>query len=159
MPIVVHAAIDDVSRPFHLTEVAQKYPEIQWIMYHLELGALDKTSALTEAAKVKNIAVETSWTNATGIIKVINALGSKRVLFGTDAVTDGLEHFNRKSIPDNNGQFTLNYIDVIAQVRHAVPQATYEDWAFRNSIRMFKIPIGSTFQRQRQRPKRSSRYQ
>ncbi len=149
VPIVVHTAIDDVSRPFYLTEMARKYPEIQWIMYHLELGALDKSSALAEAAKVKNMAVETSWTNATGVIKAIGTLGPQRVLFGTDAVTDGLDHFNRRNIPDNNGQFTLNYKDVIAQVRQAVPKNAYEDWAFRNTIRMFKIPIGSTVQRPR----------
>lgn len=139
--VVIHTAIDAPSRPARVAALAARHPRARLVMYHLELGALDKAPALQEVQAVPNVTVETSWTNATGVLTAFSMLDSSRVMFGTDAVTDGLDHFTKRSIPDETGQYTLGYEQVIAGVQARANPNAYANWRWRTAMRVFRIPL------------------
>jgi predicted TIM-barrel fold metal-dependent hydrolase len=62
--------------------LVQQFPEIPFIMCHMNL--LHPEDAIALARRFENIYLETSWQTPRNVKKAISAVGSERVLFGSD---------------------------------------------------------------------------
>lgn len=143
VPVQIHSATDDPSRPERIAALAARFPTVPIVMVHLELGELKKRAALEIVRSCKNLYAETSWTNADSVIEAIRLLGSHRTLFGTDATVDGWDHFTNLSIPDARGQFAYSVLGVVDAVREAVSPLDFANWTYQTAMRLYRLRLAS----------------
>lgn len=92
LPCVFHTAPGS-SAPNLVYELAKRHPDVPIILYHSNLGSnsWDAINVVKKSLEKKdaNLYLELSWVdqdvNSNIIIDMINEVGAKRVLFGTDA--------------------------------------------------------------------------
>jgi len=97
LPCVFHTA-PGYSDPEHIYNLAQKFPEIPVVLYHMNLAPDGhwnerekwnvKGIEIVEKAKANNNAnlyLDTSWVSPKTVAEAIKRVGADRVLFGTDA--------------------------------------------------------------------------
>ncbi|MBC7541979.1 MAG: amidohydrolase family protein [Candidatus Sericytochromatia bacterium] len=141
VPVQIHSATDDRSRPERFAELAGRHPRVPVIMVHTELGALSKGAALETIRELPNLIAETSWVSPEGILETMALLGSERALYGTDATVDGHAQYDRHSVPNCHGHFIYRLPDVVAAVRKAAPAADFANWAHLNAIRLYQLRL------------------
>lgn len=139
VPVQLHTATDEHARPARVAALATRFPDVKVVMVHTELGAADKRPALELVKALPNVYAETSWMNADGVLLAMQLLDSSRTLFGTDATVDGADHFQKTSIPDASGNYTLTIPDVIAQVRARAHPDAYANWARLTATRLYGL--------------------
>ena len=105
--VAVHTAKDEVSQPYHLAEVAKKYPEIDFIMVHLGLGTNNK-AAIEYVAEIDNLYGDTTWVDFTKVKEAVRKCGSQKILFGSDNPIDGLDTYKSytKFLQEGQRHFT-----------------------------------------------------
>lgn len=91
--VKVHCADDKHSRSKYVYQVAKKYPKAKFIMAHLELGG-DYKSAREYLIKQNNLYADTAWLPFKEVIKIIEAGGQEKIMFGTDCPIDGNTHYD-----------------------------------------------------------------
>lgn len=90
VPVYMHTGTPAYAQPTQLTELALRFPTIDFVMGHM--GSTDFWLDAVPAALVSaNIYVDTSWSLPQKIERALAALGSERVLFGTDTPLSLLE--------------------------------------------------------------------
>ena len=141
VPVQIHSATDDRSRPERIASLAARHPRVPVIMVHTELGSLDKGDALRTVQALPNLIAETSWTSPEAILETMELLGTERTLYGTDATVDGYDQYDRHSVPDCHGNFVHRLPDVVARVREMAPPHAFADWARWNAIRLYRIRL------------------
>lgn len=83
IPIYFHTGTPVSSEPLQLTDLARKFPQVNFIMGHM--GWTDFWYDATPAAeKSTNIFLETSHSNIDFIKTAFDTIGAKRILFGSD---------------------------------------------------------------------------
>ena len=141
VPVQIHSATDDRSRPERLAELAARHPRVPVIMVHTELGALDKGPSIETIRSLPNLIAETSWVSPEGILETMSVIGSERTLYGTDATVDGQAQYEKRSVPNCRGQFIYRLPDVVAGVRAKAPAADFANWARLNAIRLYGLRL------------------
>ena len=68
---------------------ARQYPDLKIILAHSGM-MIFTTEAYITATEANNIYLETSWNSAEDIEWLINSLGSKRIMLGSDAYTNAM---------------------------------------------------------------------
>ena len=87
-PIAFHIGADfyENTHPYRLGRIAERFPEIQFLMVHMGgagLPALDR-SAVETAKRCANITLIGSAISEVALVRAIQALGPNRVCFGSD---------------------------------------------------------------------------
>jgi predicted TIM-barrel fold metal-dependent hydrolase len=98
LPIYVHTGTPPYAQPLQLAELARTFAQVTFVMGHA--GSTDLAADAVAAAELAgNIVVETSWTLPARLVRMVESLGSSRVMFGSDAPFSdlSLEIFNHRA--------------------------------------------------------------
>lgn len=94
VPVLVHTGQGPVFAAPSLNILkARQYPELKIILAHSGM-MIFTPEAFVAASECKNIYLETSWNTAEDIEWLINTIGSKRIMFGSDAYNNSM--YNQK---------------------------------------------------------------
>lgn len=127
LPVLVHCAIDKYSRAKYVYKLARKYPKITFIMAHLELMAEDYKKPIRYLLKCDNLFADTAWLNVEEVIKIINLGGEDKIIFGTDAPIDGLNHYSK-------------YKDYFSpQLNMRISLEAYQKLMYKNATYVYKL--------------------
>ncbi|MCG3119832.1 MAG: hypothetical protein ALAOOOJD_02369 [bacterium] len=132
IPAVFHSGNDDTSNaaPQKIYAAARRHSAVPIILYHMGfLGPHDSAIATVQQALRRGDAqlyLETAQADPAEVLRAIKALGSDRVLFGTDATYYGKEHYKHYATLVNRLQQELAAED-FAEVMHG------------NAERLFKL--------------------
>ncbi len=82
-PVYFHTGTPVTSMPLQLTELAQRFPEVNFIMGHM--GFSDFWNDVADAAKgARNVYLETSSHWPSFVVDMVRVIGSQRILYGSD---------------------------------------------------------------------------
>lgn len=123
IPVMIHTGI---GAPFALPSlclpVAKKHPDIKFVLAHAG-GQMFAAEALIVAQECDNVYLDTTWVGVCDMPSFINGLGSKRLLYASDASTSfeniGLEIKKYESLKLSENE--------------------YEDIFYKNAVSVFKI--------------------
>lgn len=87
-PIFLHTGTPPGSAPLQVGNLADRHPEVVFVMAHLGLPDL-WWEAVAAAKRHPNIYMETAGAHSLSIRRAVEILGSERVLFGSDAPFGG----------------------------------------------------------------------
>ncbi len=96
VPVAVHTAYDDYSRPEQVADVASRFPDINFILYHAGLAPPDEETGIRVLDRVgsqDNLYIDISWLKYERLKYALDKM-PERVLFGTDLPLGGPEHYN-----------------------------------------------------------------
>jgi len=83
IPILIHSGSIPYAMPGQIADLAALYPESKIIMAHA--GKLELWQhTLPSAKRVNNLYLEFSFTHLTSVREAIDAIGEKRVLYGSN---------------------------------------------------------------------------
>ncbi|MGQ9719996.1 MAG: amidohydrolase family protein [Candidatus Jordarchaeum sp.] len=117
IPILVHSGRiwqgdTDSSNPLYYQEIIDQFPKLKLIIAHL--GGTYEKEALQLAKKYDNVYMDTSGGPAKKVIIAIKALGSERIIFGSDMPfipygdpRDELDKIRNLEISDEEKQLIL----------------------------------------------------
>jgi MYXO-CTERM domain-containing protein len=137
VPVVIHTGppfgspVDDNATTTRVANLALRHPGVLVVMYHMDIAVCDRAPAIAQAQRSPNILVETSWSNARQSRMAMCSLGAHRVMFGTDAVTDGDIHYSKNAVLDANCQGYVSYLHVLSEMRGTSPYAALGDQELR----------------------------
>lgn len=130
VPVVFHTAVDEFSKAEYVCELAKKFPDVQFVLYHMDLGS-DNKECISMVKKIlgertANLFVDTCWVSPDSAIKAIDEIGADRVLFGTDAPIDGEEHYQK-------------YTEQIKKMQEYLSEEDFQKVMYYNAKNLFKI--------------------
>jgi hypothetical protein len=95
VPVTVHSGPGPAD-PDLIRRLAERFPTVRFVFYHTFLGLPEgRRRASRYARDLPNIYLETSWCRSDEVERLLREVGPDRVLFGSDAATDGPQHFVR----------------------------------------------------------------
>lgn len=96
-PALFHCAADKYSAPELYRSVAERNPDVQIILAHMNLfGPAEAAIGVAEA--YPNVCLDTSWARPGDVENAISRIGAERVLWGTDAPLGGDRHYDRDRV-------------------------------------------------------------
>ena len=123
IPIMIHTGIGvPFASPTFCLPVAKRHPGIKFVLAHAG-GQMFAGDALIVAQECENIYLDTTWVGVCDMPGFINGLGSKRLLYASDASTS----FENISIEIKKYE-SLN-----------LSENEYEDIFYKNAISLFKL--------------------
>jgi uncharacterized protein (TIGR03086 family) len=138
VPVTVHTA-PGPSDPDLVRRLAERFPQVPFVLYHTFLGHPEgRRRAARHAQRLPNLHLETSWCRSEEVRLLIDEVGADRVLFGSDAATDGPVHFVRS--PPNIEMVETYNQGLLALARRLPPEtlrALLED----NTRQLFRLPV------------------
>jgi len=122
VPVTVHSGPGPAD-PDLIRRLAERFPDVRFVFYHTFLGFSEgRRRASRHARDLPNIYLETSWCRSTEVERLLREVGPDRVLFGSDAATDGPQHFVRRP---PNIEMTENYnTGLLRLARRLRPEVT-----------------------------------
>ncbi|MGK5114734.1 TIGR03086 family metal-binding protein [Geodermatophilus sp. CPCC 205506] len=136
VPVTVHTA-PGPSDPDLVRRLAERFPQVPFVLYHTFLGHPEgRRRAARHAQELANLHLETSWCRSAEVRRLIDEVGADRVLFGSDAATDGPVHFVR-SPP--NLEMTENYNESLLTLARQLPPETLRALLEDNTRRLFRL--------------------
>jgi hypothetical protein len=144
VPVQVHSAVDEPSRPERVAALAARFPDVPVVMIHAGLGIHDRRVVLELARGRPNLYLETSWLSADGIVAAMEAVDSSRTLFGTDTSVDGPGQWARRTLGGPAGRGLRNVPELLAAVRARVPSAAFINWTRLTAVRLYRLRFAST---------------
>jgi uncharacterized protein (TIGR03086 family) len=140
VPVTVHTA-PGPSDPDLVRRLAERFPRVPFVLYHTFLGDPEgRRRAARHAQQLPNLYLETSWCRSAEVRRLIDEVGADRVLFGSDAATDGPVHFVRDP---PNIEMTENYNQSLLTLARQLPAATSRALLEDNTRRLFGLgPAG-----------------
>lgn len=135
VPMVIHTASDDPSWPERVGNLAFRHPDARIILYHAGLST-DHLAATQVVESYPNTWLESSWVKNADLLTAINTLGSERVLWGTDATTDGAVHYeNNWGSGVGGGSYDADLISLGT----SLPRDQYRNLLVQNTTRVFRL--------------------
>ncbi|MGC4119672.1 MAG: amidohydrolase family protein [Myxococcales bacterium] len=138
VPVQLHCATDAHATPERLAALAKRFPDVNLVMIHTELGSDDKRHALGLVQSLPNVYAETSWTSPDGALLAMQMLDSSRTLFGTDATVDGRAQFTKTSVSDGHGGW-ITIPEAVSRIRAGAHPDAYANWARLTAIRLYDL--------------------
>jgi predicted TIM-barrel fold metal-dependent hydrolase len=137
VPVTVHSGPGPAD-PDLIRRLAERFPAVRFVLYHTFLGLPEgRRRASRHARDLPNIYLETSWCRSAEVERLIREVGADRVLFGSDAATDGPQHFVRH--PPNiemTENYNLGLLRLASRLRPDVLRRLLED----NARELFGLP-------------------
>lgn len=133
LPVLIHTGGCEEASPERIYNMALKYPKVNFIMGHMELGT-NNENAIKYIAKLPNLYGDTAWVPVESTIKAINTFGSEKILFGSDNPIDGVDtyHHNTKGEPSM-------YQKYFNELKDMISKEDYENIMYKNSLKLFRL--------------------
>lgn len=131
VPAVFHCGGPaSLSSPARIYKVARRFPTVPIVLYHMGFGgghdsAIDVVSQ-SKAKADAQLYLETAQADPDAVLRAVKKVGSKRVLFGTDATYYGAKHYQ-------------NYETLVQKIKTELTQTEFNDIVRLNAIRLFKL--------------------
>lgn len=135
LPVCTHTADCEEAGVRKVYEMAQKYPDIDFVMVHMGLGT-DNKEAVELIGKLPNLYGDTTWVPVETTLEVIEKYGSKKLMFGSDMPIDGLHTYGKNP----KGEPSL-YQQYFHGLEEKIGKEAYEDLMYKNAMRVFKITM------------------
>lgn len=97
LPVLTHTAPDECSDPKHVYTVAKMFPDVNFVMGHMELGT-DNSRAIEMIKELPNLYGDTAWVMPDRTVYAISQCGPEKILFGTDNPIDGVDTYANKEM-------------------------------------------------------------
>lgn len=127
LPILIHTASDECSNPRWVAEVAEHYPNVKFILGHMELGS-DHMEVIKMMHNLPNLYADTAWVDLGGILKALAVVGADRILFGSDVPIDGVDTYANAM-----------YQQIFNEIYDYLPNEVADRILFQNAIDLFKL--------------------
>jgi predicted TIM-barrel fold metal-dependent hydrolase len=93
LPVMIHTGLTNFGAPVLMTGPARQYPELKFILAHSGWGG-QAGEAIAAAKTAGNIYLETSWISIDDKLAAVSAIGSERMMLGSDTLLNmGVEVF------------------------------------------------------------------
>ena len=137
VPVTVHSSPGPAD-PDLIRRLAERFPAVRFVLYHTFLGPPEgRRRAARHAGKLPNLYLETSWCGSAEAERLIDEVGPDRVLFGSDAATDGPDHFVR--VPPNL-ELSENYNGALLRLARRLAPEVFRKLLEDNTRRLFRLP-------------------
>lgn len=127
LPIVSHTASSYESSPKLVVEMAQKYPNVDFVLVHMGLGT-DNEESITLVSENDNVYGDTTWVHHEKVVKAIQVCGTSKILFGTDNPINGVDTLG--------GEF---YQPFFTELKKLLSEEEYNALMYQNAMRIFNI--------------------
>ena len=133
LPIVSHTGGCEEARSVHLYNAAERHPELNFVMVHMDLGT-DNREALDLLGRLPNLYGDTTWVPISTIVEAVRRWGSGKILFGSDNPIDGRDTY----LHNRTGDRSL-YQQYFNELRDMISADDYDNIMWRNAARIFGI--------------------
>ncbi len=133
LPALTHTGdteCDDVKLVF---EMAQKYPDVNFVMVHMGLGT-DNKEAIELISKLPNLYGDTTWVSVESTLRFLQVCGDDKIMFGSDAPIDGKDTY----LDNGKGERSL-YQAYFNEFKDMVSAETYRKIMYKNAQKLFRI--------------------
>lgn len=124
LPFCIHTERDGFANIEYIYNVAKQYPDINFIAVHMEMGT-NHRNAIQYIKECPNLYGDTTMVEVDDVIEAIQVCGSKKILFGSDAVVFGEESYKR-------------YDNLKEKLRNKFNRIEIEDLFCNNAKRIFR---------------------
>lgn len=93
LPVVSHTASTNESSPLKVAFMANKYPEVKFLMVHMGLYT-DNEESINLILSKPNLYGDTTWVKPESTLNLIRRGGIKKIMFGTDAPIGGKNSYS-----------------------------------------------------------------
>jgi uncharacterized protein (TIGR03086 family) len=140
VPVTVHSGPGPAD-PDLIRRLAERFPSVRFVLYHTYLGPFEgRRRASRHAQELPNLHLETSWCGSGEVERLLDEVGPDRVLFGSDAATDGPAHFVRKP---PNIELSENYNEVLLRLARRLAPDVTRKLLEENARALFALPRGA----------------
>lgn len=125
LPIQIHTATNDNCRAYDVYETAKKYPDVKFILAHLELVS-DNLLAIEYISMLDNLYGDTAWVSSEKTYLAIKECGMNKIMFGTDNPIDGIDTYAK-------------YSDYFEGLKNILTKEEYDCLMYKNAKKVFNI--------------------
>jgi uncharacterized protein (TIGR03086 family) len=137
VPVTVHSGPGPAD-PDLIRRLAERFPSVRFVLYHTYLGPFEgRRRASRHAQELPNLYLETSWCGSGEVERLLDEIGPDRVLFGSDAATDGPAHFVREP---PNIELSETYNRVLLRLAQRLPPDVLRKLLEANARALFALP-------------------
>lgn len=133
LPVITHTADCDEASSVRVYNMAKKYPDVDFIMAHMDLGT-DNQTAIEMLGKLPNLYGDTTWVPLESTLQAIQLYGSKKIMFGSDNPIDGVHTYGKN--PKGEPSLYQRYFN---ELEALIGTDAYEDVMYKNAMRVFGI--------------------
>lgn len=104
LAVMIHTGLTNFGESALALVPAKKYPDVDFVLAHSGWSG-HASQAIVAALNSENIYLETSWTSIDDKSAIISNIGSSRVMFGSDTISNipiEIEQYKRLCIPDKD---------------------------------------------------------
>lgn len=134
VPVIVHTAGDEYSRCEHVLKAAKQFPDVRFVMAHLEL-CTNNERAIEICSEMENIYGDTAWVPAESTIKFIKKCGNKKLMFGSDSPIDGLDTYAK----NKQGQPSLYLPYFNGKLKEKLNDEDFENLMWKNAQDFYRL--------------------
>ena len=133
LSVITHTADCDEASSVRVYNMAKKYPDVNFIMAHMDLGT-DNQTAIEMLGKLPNLYGDTTWVSLESTLQAIQLYGSKKIMFGSDNPIDGVHTYGKN--PKGEPSLYQRYFN---ELEALIGTDAYEDVMYKNAMRVFGI--------------------
>jgi len=127
LPVQVHTENDGRADVKFVGKMASIFPEISFVMVHMGMNT-DNSEAISLIKNNSNIWGDTCVVKHENVIRAIKECGSEKILFGSDAVVNGIDTYER-------------YLPLIEKIKDSFSDKEVADVLGMNCKRLFNLPV------------------
>lgn len=131
LPVLTHTGSSDEDCCRRVFNMAEKYPDVKFIMGHMGLGT-DNKEAIELMERQPNLYGDTAWVPVETTIEAIKRCGSERMLFGSDNTIDGVDTYDHNP----KGEPSL-YRQYFGELKSILSKDAYEKLMYKNAVKLF----------------------
>ncbi len=133
LPVVTHTGQSECDNVRLVYDVAQKYPDVNFVMVHMGLGT-DNSEAIELISQLPNLYGDTTWVSVESTLRFLEKCGDDKIVFGSDAPIDGKDTYLHNSKGDKSlYQLYFN------EFKGMVSTETYDKIMYKNAQKLFNI--------------------
>jgi len=131
VPAVFHCGADGSnSAPDRIYRIARRHPTVPVVLYHMGFETDHRSAIRTVKESISKrdalLYLDTAQVSAEDALRAIEAVGSERVLFGTDATYYGKDHYR-------------NYRPLVALLKMKLSRSDFDKVMWSNAERLFNL--------------------